>query len=313
MQPNKKTMPTPKISVIVPVYNAEKSLCRCIDSILTQTYQDFELLLINDGSKDSSGAICDSYAAQDSRIKVFHKSNGGVSSARNLGIDNAQGEWLTFVDADDWVEENFSSMKIETYNEDIVCFPYIIVPRGMNLQTFGSEEKVYVSAADFYVSRLHTLFRSPWSKLYRRANVGSLRFDTRIKVGEDLAFNLQYLARVKTCRYVADIAFYCYDEPRVFFLTKYQMPIEQSVYSLAVIFKSYENLQSASADFERMIFTDYKKLCQEDIYMRPKTWYGSVDVKRIYRSIRHRFPLRFRFNYALMSIPVVNWLRVKLK
>ena len=80
-------MSTPKISVIVPVYNAEKSLCRCIDSILTQTYQDFELLLIDDGSKDSSGAICDSYAAKDSRIKVFHKPNGGVSSARNLGID----------------------------------------------------------------------------------------------------------------------------------------------------------------------------------------------------------------------------------
>ena len=97
----------PKISVIIPVYNTEKFLHRCIDSILTQTYTDFELLLIDDGSKDSSGSICDEYAEKDSRVRVFHKENGGVSSARNLGLDNAWGEWITFVDSDDYIEENF--------------------------------------------------------------------------------------------------------------------------------------------------------------------------------------------------------------
>lgn len=94
----------PKISVIVPVYNVEKFLRRCIDSILAQTFTDFELLLIDDGSKDKSGEICDEYAAKDARIRVFHKQNGGVSSARNLGIDKAQGEWVYFVDSDDWIE-----------------------------------------------------------------------------------------------------------------------------------------------------------------------------------------------------------------
>ena len=88
------------VSIIVPVYNTEKFLHRCIDSILAQTYTDFELLLIDDGSKDSSGTICDEYAAQDARVRVFHKENGGVSSARNLGLDNARGEWVTFVDSD---------------------------------------------------------------------------------------------------------------------------------------------------------------------------------------------------------------------
>ena len=91
------------ISIIVPVYNTEKYLHRCIDSVLAQTYQDFELLLIDDGSKDSSGAICDEYAAQDTRVRVFHKENGGVSSARNVGLDLAQGEWVTFVDSDDYI------------------------------------------------------------------------------------------------------------------------------------------------------------------------------------------------------------------
>lgn len=96
-------MNNPKVSVIVPVYNVEKLLQRCIDSILAQTFTDFELLLIDDGSKDKSGEICDEYAAKDSRIRVFHKQNGGVSTARNLGIDKAQGEWIYFVDSDDIV------------------------------------------------------------------------------------------------------------------------------------------------------------------------------------------------------------------
>ena len=95
----------PKISVIIPVYNAEKYLYRCIDSVLVQTFTNWELLLIDDGSKDSSGVICDEYAAKDARVRVFHKENGGVSSARNLGLDNARGEWVAFVDSDDYIEK----------------------------------------------------------------------------------------------------------------------------------------------------------------------------------------------------------------
>ena len=94
----------PKISVIVPVYKAEKYLHRCVDSILAQSYTDFELLLIDDGSPDNSGAICDEYAIKDSRVRVFHKQNGGASSARNKGLDHANGEWVSFVDSDDWIE-----------------------------------------------------------------------------------------------------------------------------------------------------------------------------------------------------------------
>lgn len=95
-------MSNPKISIIVPVYNSEKYLCRCIDSVLEQTYSDFELLLVDDGSKDNSGKICDEYATKDHRIKVFHKENKGVSSARNFGINVAIGEWVIFIDSDDY-------------------------------------------------------------------------------------------------------------------------------------------------------------------------------------------------------------------
>ena len=103
---------TPKISVIVPVYKVEKYLPECIESVLAQTFTDFELILVDDGSPDNSGAICDAYAARDSRIRVFHKPNGGVSSARNLGLDHARGEWIALLDGDDfWLPnhlDNFS-------------------------------------------------------------------------------------------------------------------------------------------------------------------------------------------------------------
>ena len=105
---------SPKISVIVPVYNVEKYLPRCIDSILSQTFKDFELLLIDDGSPDNCGKICDEYAAKDRRVRVFHKPNGGVSSARNLGLDKACGEWITFIDSDDYVAVD--------YLEELVSF-----------------------------------------------------------------------------------------------------------------------------------------------------------------------------------------------
>lgn len=100
---------SPKVSVIVPVHKVEKYLPECIDSILAQTFTDFELILVDDGSPDSSGKICDDYASRDSRIRVFHKENGGVSSARNLGMDNARGEWIMFVDSDDTIDRDMLS------------------------------------------------------------------------------------------------------------------------------------------------------------------------------------------------------------
>ena len=114
----------PKISVIVPVYNVEKYLHRCINSILAQTFTDFELLLIDDGSKDNSGAICDEYATRDSRVRVFHKENGGASSARNQGLDNASGEWIAFVDSDDYVLHDFMEtymMMCKDYTDLCIC------------------------------------------------------------------------------------------------------------------------------------------------------------------------------------------------
>lgn len=119
----------PKISVIIPVYNTENYLRECLDSILAQTFTDFEVLVINDGSTDGSVEICDEYAQKDARVKVFHKENGGVSSARNLGLDNAKGEWIAFVDSDDLLLDNaLKNYFVITEREsvDIIFSDYIV-------------------------------------------------------------------------------------------------------------------------------------------------------------------------------------------
>ena len=112
-----------QLSIIVPVYNVENTLSRCLDSILRQTFKDYELLLIDDGSTDKSGLICDEYADKDKRIRVFHKINGGASSARNVGLDNAQGKYIGFVDSDDWVVADmyeYLIARLESTKSDVV-------------------------------------------------------------------------------------------------------------------------------------------------------------------------------------------------
>ena len=107
------------LSIIIPVYDTEAYLPTCLNSILSQNVTDYEVLLVDDGSTDRSGVICDEYAAKDNRIRVFHKENGGVSSARNLALDNATGEWVTFVDSDDWIEDDYISLP---YSQDVQLF-----------------------------------------------------------------------------------------------------------------------------------------------------------------------------------------------
>ena len=130
-------MPNPLITIIVPVYNSEKTLHRCVDSILDQTYQNFEILLINDGSKDHSGDICDEYAKSDTRVRVFHKENKGVSAARNTGLDNAKGAWVSFVDSDDWISSEYLNVlykeAIVTNADVVTCDFFEVVRNGIRM------------------------------------------------------------------------------------------------------------------------------------------------------------------------------------
>lgn len=201
------------ISVIVPVYNTERYLRLCINSLLRQTYQDIEIILINDGSTDSSGSICDEYAALDQRIRVFHKQNGGVSSARNCGIEAARGEYIAFVDSDDYVEPGMLSAmyhKITEEDVDLVICGYTKVLDTCSIFHYCDDS--YLSGgADICRFILHCrswcLFASIWNKLYRRDLIRKL-FHQNISLGEDMIFNLDYLENCQTVSCIPQCYYY---------------------------------------------------------------------------------------------------------
>ena len=191
-----------QISVIVPVYNSGQYLARCIESVLHQSFADFELLLINDGSSDDSGSICSDYAAKDSRIRVFHQNNAGVSAARNFGMKQMQGKYLTFVDADDYVYLNYLKDLYESLRFDKGSGLAI---QGLMLVTPENEVLSKKELGDAFVKSQDFGFAICRYRLYGQGYIASklydvnlirkhnLHFDTRFKVLEDLFFMYQYL------------------------------------------------------------------------------------------------------------------------
>lgn len=186
------------ISVIVPVYQAEKVLPRCIESILQQSYRSLEVILVDDGATDGSGSICDSYAKKDSRVKVLHKENAGVSAARNAGIAIATGEYVQFVDSDDYLEESCCEVLWTTakntgakmvlcgfhhwyYGKDVVK-----VPKQEGTFLFSESGEALLELYD------QGFLNMPWNKLFCRASIHK-PFDVALSLGEDFLFNLEYM------------------------------------------------------------------------------------------------------------------------
>ena len=307
-----KDRQAPLVSIIVPVYNAEKYLNRCVDSILSQTMTDFELLLIDDGSKDNSGRICDEYSEKDARVRVFHKPNGGVSSARNLGLDNARGEWITFVDADDVIRSCFSDIDWTMLSEDLICFPsYSIYDDStVFLNSIERRDGIYIPAKSFYSGILfEVVLRTTWSKLFKHSLIADLRFDENIKIGEDQLFNLQYLHKTKSIRYKSDIVFYDYYSMGDAFVNKYKLSTDYSIYILRNLFESYWKLGISDDVFEVQAFLLFKQLCQEAIYEEHNLWYGDEFVQALYDKLRNKLPLEFRIKYYLMSMALFNYIK----
>ena len=196
----------PEVSIIVPIYNAEKSVARCIDSILSQEYTDFELILCDDGSTDKSGQIIDEYREKDERIRVLHKENTGVSDTRNQGIAVAKGKYIQFLDADDWITVDATKLLVRTMKEggcDLVIsdFYRVIGERISHKGDIDADgiltqeefaEYMMVNPADFYYGVL-------WNKLYKREIIEKyhLKMDESVSWCEDFLFNLEYLLHTK--------------------------------------------------------------------------------------------------------------------
>lgn len=200
------------ISVIVPIYKVEKYLSKCIDSILNQTFTDFELILVDDGSPDNCGKMCDEYAEKDNRIHVIHKENGGLSDARNAGLDYATGQYIVFVDSDDFIEVDLLEKAYNTIKNgyDIVSYGFNVVGENeiitsSNHSEAGKEIR-FEKQAD-YLNFILKIFMNygvgweAWSRIYRRDIIEKyeLRFEDNSRIfAEDMYFNLCYLVHVKT-------------------------------------------------------------------------------------------------------------------
>ena len=194
------------ISVIIPVYNVEEYLCRCVDSVLDQTYRNTEILLVDDGSPDNCPAICDEYARQDARVRVLHQENKGLSGARNAGIDVAKGQWLAFVDSDDYLAPDFLERLLEacerTGSDLSVCrWEYV---RGEKIPEHGTgETRVYTGRemlANLYLPD-GAYFVVAWNKLYRRELFEEIRYPLG-RIHEDEATTYRIYDKVRKAAYV---------------------------------------------------------------------------------------------------------------
>jgi len=210
-----------ELSIIVPVYNLVELLPRCIDSILNQTFRNFELILVNDGSTDHSSAVCHEYAKKDARVRVIDKVNGGVASARNAGLDVAEGTYVGFVDNDDYIHPNMYEILIDTartYSSTIVVCDFLKVNEETSLSDHLSPRINqmthfdYLEASDQLFSDNRVTFVCPWNKLYRRELFTEIRYEVgSITDDETVAHKLYYLSKKTT--YIKAALYYYVQRP----------------------------------------------------------------------------------------------------
>ncbi len=197
------------ISIIIPVYKTESHLRKCVDSVLTQTYHNLEIILVDDGSPDNCGVICDAYQIKDKRVKVIHKTNGGQSTARNMGLDIAKGEYIGFIDSDDWVEADMYSNlinDIETTDADIACCG---IKRSNETTPNIDPFKTIWNAEEALVHSLKRTYFGvgPCNKLYKRQIFDELRFPEGM-VFEDLQIIAPIFSRCKKVSYNSVIGYH---------------------------------------------------------------------------------------------------------
>ncbi len=251
----------PILSLIVPVYNAEAALRRCVDSILGQELGELELILVDDGSTDGSPEICDTYAKKDPRVRIIHKENSGVSDSRNLGLSEARGKYIQFVDSDDWISNDASYelvMAAEEHDCDMVISDFYRVV-GKRIQQKGSIDEGGVFSREQYASYMMEnpadfYYGVLWNKLYRRDIIEEhqLRMQKDVSWCEDFMFNLEYLLHVKTV-FAVQKPLYYYVKTKGSLVSQ-SMSLPKLVRMKAAVFEYYN-------DFYKNIFTpeEYEK------------------------------------------------------
>ena len=244
-----------KISVIIPIYNVEKYLKRCLDSVINQTYKNLEIILVDDGSTDSSGRICDEYAAKDKRIVIIHKENGGISDARNKGLDICTGEYISFIDSDDWIDINYFNillMYLVNSNSDISCCDYLRTGKYITYFAYNKEIEIQMfnkhDGLEFYLEKDIV---SAWAKLYKKEIFRELKFPVG-KINEDISTIFIAFSKAIKIVYVNQKLYFYYKNIESITKSKFtskNLDLVKAYEEIVTLSKKYsENIQSL-ADF----------------------------------------------------------------
>lgn len=278
----------PRVSIIVPVYNGEKYLRRCLDSILFQTLENWECILVDDGSSDKSGEICDEYSAKDTRFRVIHKKNSGVSSARNAGLEAAQGEWIGFIDADDWIEKQTYELAVKTAEEnnvELVQWNSWAVDENGNKKAFYDAD--VLNKGFFTLEDCCTYFHgSMWNKIVLRKLFCSTKicFDENITHCEDRIVAFKCYMAASKCYQLEDFLYNYFQRSNS---ALHSLTIEKVLQEKQGI-ETMENFISKTMQKKlQKLFTNFKCVCRSDALLGLK----EPDF-RLYRSI---FPETTRF------------------
>lgn len=313
-----------KISVIVPVYNVEAYLERCVESILQQTYAHFELILINDGSTDSSGQICDHLASQYENIKVYHIENAGVSNARNMGIQLATGSWVTFIDSDDFVTQDYLATlasAAEGLNVGFVIAPLHHIKNGIVTDLPSHSEKTELWSTEETMKELLMTTRTsffPVAKLFKRDLLADEKFNTNYHLAEDALFLTELLLKTRCSCVFIDKPVYYYDHREGSATTSVNRHVFDTieVYQqiIAQVSKAFPNLKyelinrecwSYITVYDKIIFTSREEYQKEKAELR--NW-----IVQHRREIwKDAYFTTFR-KVAILSLVISPWLYKKI-
>ena len=313
-----------KINVIVPVYNVEAYLERCVESILQQTYAHFELILINDGSTDSSGQICDHLASQYENIKVYHIENAGVSNARNMGIQLATGSWVTFIDSDDFVTQDYLATlasAAEGLNVGFVIAPLHHIKNGIVTDLPSHSEKTELWSTEETMKELLMTTRTsffPVAKLFKRDLLADEKFNTNYHLAEDALFLTELLLKTRCSCVFIDKPVYYYDHREGSATTSVNRyvfdTIEVYQQIIAQVSQAFPNLKyelinrecwSYITVYDKIIFTSREEYQKEKAELR--TW-----IVQHRREIwKDAYFTTFR-KVAILSLVISPWLYKKI-
>lgn len=292
-----------KVSIIVPIYNVEKYLKRCVESLINQTYKNIEILLIDDGSTDNSGKICDELERIDNRIKVYHKENGGLGSARNYGYKYATGEHILFLDSDDYIELNTIENMMEYSGYDIVCCGFDRVDE--KTKKVYSQEMIKMPFDELEITDetiMEAAFLSPsgWGKLFRKELLSNIEFSEDKRAIEDTLFYLEVIPKAKKIKYIKKI------------LWHYMVREDSLIMSIT----------EEKADLFEKNLLEIKKKYIENNYNNAKFDFLTIQVfihncisipSRLYTNKEINMNKRLKHIKRYMNDNFTNWKKIKLK